>query len=435
MRVSAGSTVGSCAPDNGNNGAGNNAYACFGISDPASGVVGIRDYKTGQTAPALYEVDPAAVTPCSTPPFFSDLTGQSSCSVTLQARIDSGNGCATNPETSNPHASVTATMPNALKKTQPYTITLHPVPGDCDARGWLWAGSSSTPLPVGANSGSTEYPVTIDWTSNQSVNGTKSATWSNVQRFTSANLDDDGPVRLVSLSSAGDPYSSTPGSDPVGVTVVVSQAGISKQLAILRQAHTGSSTAFILCYGGSGPYNPEGGTKGIQDGMQFGCSYSYAINQNLTAADPCATQPLPAQCVVNLPRSAAGNPDVATPLNDRFGCQNSPPTYPDNWPNYSTPGDKRAVTLVLTSYNAYSNGGKTNGKQTYPVAGFGDFYITGFDGDKCKNDDPAPPAASKQSNDGDIWGYFIQYDNGSGLPSGHKCKPNVLGECVAALVR
>jgi hypothetical protein len=422
VRVAVGSAVGSCA-----NTTGTTLYACVDLNDTSSGIVGIRDYKAPpQPAPALYEVWPSETCSSDTSPYFSDLTGQSSCTVTLQAKVASGTGCATNPETDSPPASLSATMPAG------YSITLHVVPGSCDTHGWLWNGS--TTLGIDANSPQSEYPVTLNY-----HKGSASPTWTNVQRFTSGSFDDDGPVRMISLSGgAGNPYSSAPGSDTVGVRVVTSQAGISNQLVVLRQAHNGSSTAFMLCVdGGSGsPYNPENGTPGIQDGMQNGCSFSYAINQNLAAADPCATQPLPAECVPNKTSAAGGNPLVTRPLNARFGCSANPPTYPDRWPIYSTPGDKRAVVLLLTTYNAYSNGGKTNGKQLYPVVGFGDFYITGFSGDNCSGDAPAPPQiAGDNQNAGDIWGYFIKYDSGAGIPSGRKCKPNELGECVAALIR
>lgn len=432
VRVSTGSAVGSCA-----NTQGTNTYSCVDITQTGSGLVGIRDYPTTQTAPALYEVLPSNSCASDTSPFFSDLVGQSSCGVTLQARIDSGNGCGSNPETSSPNAAVTATMPNALDAKNPYTITLHAVAGSCTGNGWLWSGT--TTLPIDSNSGASEYPVTINWSSGTAVNGTKSKTWANVQRFTSANIDDDGPVRMISLSNAaGNPYSATPGTDNVGVTVVTSQAGISKQLIVLRGAHNGSSTAFILCYdGGSGsPYNPEQGDPGIVDGMKNGCSFFYGINPTLTCPDPGGAQPLPADCIPNKTSAAGGNPLVTTPLNARFGCSTNPPTYPNNWPNFSIPGDKRAVTLVLTSYNAYANGGKQNGSQSYPVEGFGNFYISGFSGDNCVGDDPPPPeAAADGKNSGDIWGYFIQYATGGAIPSGRKCVANTFGTCVPALVR
>lgn len=426
VRVSAGSSVGSCAPDNGNGGAGNNLYACFDLNQLGSGLVGIRDYPVAsQTTPPLYEVMPSDSCSSDTSPYFSDLTGQSSCSVTLQAYIGETASCSASPPSG---ATLTATLPagNTIVLTRSTCSSSH------GTGAWLWSGS--TTLGIDAASPQSEYPLSLTYTTG-SGKGSTSQTWNNVQRFTSGNFNDDGPVRMISLSSSsGNAYSAAPGPDTVGVQVVTSEAGISKQLVVLRAAHSGSSTAFMLCYGGSGPYSPEGGTPGIQDGMQFGCSYGYGINQNLASVDPCTPQTSPADCVPNLPRSAAGNPDVATPLNNRFGCGPNP-TYPDLWPNYSTPGDKRAVSLVLTSYNAYSNGGKTNGKQMYPVVGFGDFYITGFDGDKCKGDDPPPPGASSKATDGDIWGYFIKYDSGTGIPSGVKCVPNVLGECVAALVR
>jgi hypothetical protein len=68
--------------------------------------------------------------------------------------------------------------------------------------------------------------------------------------------------------------------------------------------------------------------------------------------------------------------------------------------------------------------------------GFGNFYISGFSGDKCVGDDPPPPeAAADGKNAGDIWGYFIQYAVGGAIPSGKKCQANTFGTCVPALVR
>jgi putative Flp pilus-assembly TadE/G-like protein len=424
VRVSTGSSVGSCA-----NTQGTNAYACVDITQTGSGIVGIRDYPASQTTtPALYEVWPSSCSP-DTSPFFSDLDiglgAQATCSVTLQAKVLNAAGCTTNPENLNPAATLIANMPANQ------SITMHVVPNSCDAHGWLWSGS--TTLPIDSNSIQSEYPVALTY-----VRGGTKHTWTSAQRFTSGNLDDDGPVRMVSLSGAGNPYSATAGTDSVGVTVVTSEEGITHQLVVLRGAHNGSSTAFILCYdkGSGSPYSPEQGDPGVVDGMQNGCSFSYAINPTLTCPDAGGAQPLPADCIPNKTSAAGGNPLVSKPLNDRFGCSNNPPTYPDNWPNFSIPGDKRAVSLVLTSYNAYANGGKQNGSQTYPVAGFGNFYIAGFSGDNCAGDAPPPPqAAADGSNAGDIWGYFIEYSTGGAVPSGKKCKLNTFGSCVPALVR
>ena len=419
VRVSTGSAVGSCA-----NTTGTNAYSCVDITQTGSGLVGIRDYPTAnQTTPALYEVWPSNSCSSDTSPFFSDLVGASTCNVTLQAKVGEAGGCSSPPG----NATLVATLPAGQG---PITLTRS---ATCDAsHGWLWSGS--TTLPIDSNSTQSEYPVTLTY----KAGGTQH-TWTNVQRFTSGNLDDDGPVRGISLSSAsGNPYSAAPGSDTVGVTVITSQAGISKQLIVLRGSHNGSSTAFILCYdkGSGSPYSPEQGDPGIQDGMQNGCSFSYGINPTLSCPDPGGALPLPADCIPNKTSAAGGNPLVSKPLNLRFGCSSNPPTYPNNWPNFSIPGDKRAVTLVLTSYNAYANGGKQNGSQSYPVEGFGNFYITGYTGDNCVGDDPPPPeAAADGSNSGDIWGYFIQYAVGGAIPSGKKCQANTFGTCVPALVR
>jgi hypothetical protein len=441
VRVSVGGGVGSCAGTPGTSGA--NSYACLELNGPPyNGLVGIRDFAPSQSAlPALYDVLPSETCSSDTSPFVGDATGATTCPATIQAKIDFGTGSATNPETSpaGPGARVTADVGGISVPMDALQWVSNNV--------WLWQGSLS--IPIGALSTQSEYPVTLSWTSTKPVGGSKKGNFGGdvVQRFTSADLSDDGPVRMMGLTGSGpsgSPYSGTPGSDTVSVTVVVSEAGISNELSILRASHNGSSTSFILCASSNGhtsPYNPEGGAQGIIDGIQNGCSFQYTINPTLTCPDPGGAMPLPADCVQNKPTSDQAN-TVKTALNNRLCGGNGGKVYLNNWPNDTVSGDLRRVTLLLTSYNAYVNGGKTNGAQPYPVAGFGDFYITGFWGDACPQaltdtpphpgfDDPQPQGASK----GDIWGYFIKYSNGAGVPSGRKCVANEFGECVPALVR
>jgi hypothetical protein len=109
----------------------------------------------------------------------------------------------------------------------------------------------------------------------------------------------------------------------------------------------------------------------------------------------------------------------------------------NSWPNYSIPGDPRAVTLVTTSFGAFGD----NGSNEYPVTGFGAFYIAGVSGNACG--DNWPLDASGQpilgpypgNNSGTIWGYFIKYANNDGTPGGRACQVNSFQNCVAVLTR
>ncbi len=101
------------------------------------------------------------------------------------------------------------------------------------------------------------------------------------------------------------------------------------------------------------------------------------------------------------------------------------------WPDYGTPGDPRAVTLVTTSFGAFDK----NGNNNYPVTGFGAFYIAGYSGNSCGDPWPAALGTEPNKNSGTIWGYFIKYANNDGTPSGVKCKLNSFNNCVAVLTR
>ena len=48
---------------------------------------------------------------------------------------------------------------------------------------------------------------------------------------------------------------------------------------------------------------------------------------------------------------------ITNSLDTRFGCvKNKPPVHPNLWPNYSTVGDTRAVTLITTTYDTMMAG-------------------------------------------------------------------------------
>jgi hypothetical protein len=380
-------------------------------------------------------------------PFVSDLNASTSCPATLKAELDFGSGATDPTLASSKNAKVTAVVTNSAGTVTTIPLTAPVTPGSKPGA-WLFsAPAGSGAIPIDANAATSEDSVKLNWTIGTGNGSGNSGSFAAVQRFTSATDSDDGPLKglSVALSAGGDPtpisaYSLSSANNSPGfaagvhnlnVTVTLQSNGITKNLTILRGAHKGSSTSYILCTG-------LGGTPGIIDGIENGCSIEYGINPIPACPDPA--NPTPIDCAQNKPSNDSGNP-ISDAYNVRFNCAQRGSEHLNNWPNYSIPGDPRAVTLIITTYNAYINGGKNNGAQDYPVIGFGDFYITGFTNSKCPQqnasgtvvgaDQPAPPTASK----GDVWGYFVNYVRQGSIPSGRRCQLNVLATCVAVLTR
>jgi hypothetical protein len=126
-------------------------------------------------------------------------------------------------------------------------------------------------------------------------------------------------------------------------------------------------------------------------------------------------------------------------MNYRFTVNHDSSTcLPNNYPNYQ-PGDPRAVTLIITDWNAFQGSGRT----TVPVVTFATFYVTGWDGapNSCTNgatapNEPEPPGATKKSS---VWGHYIADVNVGAIPNGTACVPpgQTVGTvpCAIALTR
>jgi hypothetical protein len=122
------------------------------------------------------------------------------------------------------------------------------------------------------------------------------------------------------------------------------------------------------------------------------------------------------------------------PPGDHYYCQN-------NWTNNNNGGppiipadDSRVITVFVMPYGSTDASGNPLLKSGYvPILNLATFYVTGFAGDPCSSDDPAPP------NAGNAWlvGHFIKYknpvnDNGD---SGTPCDPSALAPCVAVMTK
>lgn len=115
---------------------------------------------------------------------------------------------------------------------------------------------------------------------------------------------------------------------------------------------------------------------------------------------------------------------VSQGLGDRIGTD--PTTCANAWPNYPA-SDKRQVPLFLVPFTSFSDSG---GNATYPVIGFGAFYVTGYHNDPCPGATPGVPQ-------GTIAGHFITYvpDGGNAKPSTKPCDPLALAPCIPVLVK
>jgi hypothetical protein len=162
------------------------------------------------------------------------------------------------------------------------------------------------------------------------------------------------------------------------------------------------------------------GANAFRQAIQFGCQTPYQVNANDLCPDP-SPPPGPADCVPLQTGNMTG--PTRQGLNARYAT-----CPPNNWPNWAT-GDPRIVQLMLTDFTVIGGSGKT---QT-PVTGFGAFYITGWDGSTCGNNQPWPFSGS--SKQGDIWGYFIKYVNTLDTGGTAVCTAGNINPCVPVLTQ
>jgi hypothetical protein len=420
MRVGVGDAVASCV--GGGNG---NTWQCYN-ADPNNldhGVVMIDEVNpTPSTVAKLKGVWP---TTCSGSPFAGNNSLPSPCGATITAKIDFG---ATDPNTVTVRATVSQdNVPNGTKPQQ-FTLTYNAATG-------LWSAPlGSASVAVDPPSGGSEYTIDLCWKTNGNFNCPSG--WEGVQRFVGVTDAEDGPLDSISLTdpnAALGAYSYLGGgTQTLNIAVLLKQPF--NRLTILRQAHSGSATAFILCRWKNGQVGViDNGQNALQASMTLGCQVPYQIN----ATTSCDPDPLTSpereenpDCTQNKPCDTCGN-TITKALDDRFGCANGAAKHPNLWPDYTEPGDTRAVTLVTTSYGAFAD----NGSNEYPVTGFGAFYIAGVTGNACGDTWPAALGPAPNPNSGTIWGYFIKYTNNDGTPSSRACKVNALNNCVAVLTR
>jgi hypothetical protein len=397
-RVSVGGVDGNCTGT-----AAGVGFVCYDNSATGIGLVAVRDYATTVgtlTSPriqAVWAVSRAACSLTTPSPFFSDATlaGAGSCPMDVYARVSAGASYAT--------GTLTATI-NGITRTLVAPATA----------GGDWTTPTGSPFTIPANRG--PYNVDLNWKCPSGC-GSKGIDFPAVQRVYSGTDQDSGPVKWMDISEGGTRiYSGTPGAHTFAVTV-----GIEGSLNLSTSAQTtalrltgGSRTTAIDCDGT--------GAAAWKAAIVGGCQTPYQLNASGLCPDPSPPSG-PADCVPVEPGKMANT--AASALNQRFA---SCPA--NNWPGPLATSDPRIVKLMVTDFSALDGSGKT----TVPVINFAAFYITGWDGASCANNQPYPFPGS--SNKGDIWGHFIKYvapDPFSGGTDG--CDPNAVTPCIPVLVK
>ena len=397
-RVSLGGVDGDCTGT-----AAGVGFVCYDNANTGIGLVAVRDYPTSTgtlTNPTIQAVWVMSRASCSLgqpSPFLSDATlaGATSCPVDVYARVSAG----ANYKTGTLKATINGV-------TQTLTAPA--------AAGGDWTTPSGTPFTIPADSG--PYDVDLNWNCPSGCPN-KGIDFKGAQRVYSGWDQTSGPVETMDVSEGGTRiYSATPGAHTFAVTV-----GIQGSLDLSTSAQTvalrltgGSRTTAIDC--------DKTGASAWQAAIVSGCVTPYQLNSSGVCPDPSPPSG-PADCVPVEPGKMANS--AAKALNDRFAA-----CPPNNWPNFDVAKDPRVVKLMITDFSALDGSGKT----TVPVINFAAFYITGWDGAACANNQAWPFPGS--SNKGDIWGHFIKYiapDPNSG--GTQDCDPLAITPCIPVLVK
>jgi Flp pilus assembly protein TadG len=107
------------------------------------------------------------------------------------------------------------------------------------------------------------------------------------------------------------------------------------------------------------------------------------------------------------------------------------------------PGDPRAITMIVTSPADFA---AADGAPQFwlPIRKFATFYITGWDntikpsctGGGPTQNEPYPVKGKQNSDNGSVWGHWINYEDTAGTPSGQICVISTSPtNCVPALTR
>jgi hypothetical protein len=374
-------------------------------------------------APIAREVTLQAGT-CSDPYFASNGKG---CSIGVTAKVDLG--ATPNP----PGVRVNAIVGEGAAVAMTYSSTTQ----QWSAAGVALSkeGSNRVDLQVTCDPKVTNSPCAAE-------KGTPTSTLQDVQRSYAAGASSGSlAAAWVSEPSAQVPVPGSEGADSyemcaacthkLVVTANVASsignaAGFSDPLRQLR--FEGEQGVRVGCP----PPAKQSGNE-YRESLKTGCEGKYTIN----TSDPgCTVNTSPYDCLtVGLNGKDTG--PTREGIEERI--TNDPGMHyycPNNWQNNNNGGvpkiksdDSRIIQVFIMPYGTVNAKGESLlGNEEVPIQDFAYFYVTGFPGDKCK-EDPA-------TGNAEIVGHFIKYINTEAKDEGgDKCVSNSLGECVAVLTR
>jgi hypothetical protein len=399
VRIGLGGQSGPCAAPNGSGGTG---YVCYDYNTPSIGLVAIRGVGSGGT-PTVPKPRVWATTNCapSGGPFFQPadiVSPATTCGASVQAVMQSTT--AIDP--------TRVLLANAILDGGGLNNVSMPMTYDATNGYWSTGYNFAVPADGGP------VNVTLEWR----YTGGSRQTFTNIQRVYSATEESSGPVKALALSSStttvGAPYTLSAGAHTITVDV-----GIEGSLDLTNSAQTtmlrltgGSRSSAVAC---DGP-----GAAEFRNSIINGCKTPYQLNAAGYCPDP-SPPPGPADCVPVKTGTTAG--PTLQALDERFATCPS-----NNWPTYDVETDPRVVKLMITDFSALDGSGQTE----VPVTNFAAFYITGWTGSKCSNNEPAPGDVKK----GAIWGHFIKYVAPDPFGGGTEvCDPLSITPCFPALVK
>ncbi len=330
------------------------------------------------------------------------------------------------------------------------------------------AGSTEGALTPGATSG-----TAVQWTGTISLNGaganqvnlavtctkgpaaacgkttSTSATISNVQRPYAAGTA-SGPISGAWLSEIG---GASNDADSFQVCESQNTAGCSHNLVVtidvgasLQNSQHFSDPTYPIRIGtsqgnvvGCGA-NPSPSGAAYRQNLAQGCTGPFAVNTSDPTCANAGTSPYDCVKLVN----GVKNGPFQQGLSDAI--VNSPPAgkhsyCKNNWTNNNNGGvpiipadDSRLIGVFVMPYGSTDASGNPLLSSGYvPIDTFATFYVTGFAGDPCASDDPAP------QNAGNAWlvGHFIKYINPNDNPvnNGTLCNLSSLSPCVAVMTK
>jgi hypothetical protein len=253
--------------------------------------------------------------------------------------------------------------------------------------------------------------------------------------------------QLSGLNTAGP-------TDPATVLRFSNSSNHQTGLVDCGQGNGGSNDSDVVYYG-CGPTNPL--VPGMNPLFVYsrppGSDCSPAVDGNTTGWPNGNNQ----DCVQTTPGQRRQN--IICPLVERIvgapypgNCQGGASgTCPTNYwrlglGSAGIPvGDPRAVTMIITSDVDLATGAGQP-QAWLPIRKFATFYVTGWDSNinpSCTSpslgmsqNEAFPTKGKKNSQNGAVWGHWINYEDTAGTPNGQPCVPGVTPtNCVPALTR